>query len=107
MAYPGDFVAVNRTARTDAQHAAIRPFLRKKRRTSDRRRACLPVWEWLTKRTLPRIYSRGPQWLQLTRGSTDAVSKKTFDIANLLPNDRDFPIDARIAGRSRRFCSAA
>src|ERR1700757_4767897 len=22
-------------------------------------------------------------------------------------NDRDFPIDARIAGRSRRFCSAA
>jgi hypothetical protein len=43
MAYPGDFVAANRAASTDAQRAAIR-------RVSDLRRACFRVREWLAKR---------------------------------------------------------
>ena len=59
MAYPGDFVAANRTARTDAQRAAIR-------RVSDFRRACYRVREWLAKRIPLGIYSRSPH---LTRDS--------------------------------------
>ena len=58
MAYPGDFVAANRTARTDAQRAAIR-LLRKERRMSGLRRTCFRVWEWLIKCTPGRIYSLG------------------------------------------------
>jgi hypothetical protein len=59
MAYPGDFVAANRAARTDAQRAAIR-------RVSDLRRACFRVREWLAKRIPLGIYSRSPH---LTRDS--------------------------------------
>ena len=61
MAYPGDFVAANRTARTGTQRASIHPFLRKSRRMSDLRRACFRVWERLAKRTPPRNYSLGPR----------------------------------------------
>jgi hypothetical protein len=57
MAYPGDFVAANRAARTDAQHAAIHVFLW---RVSGLYRACFRVWEWLAERTPLRIYSRVP-----------------------------------------------
>ena len=53
MAYPGDFVAANRAARTDAQRAAIR-------RVSDLRRTCFRVREWLAKRIPLGIYSRSP-----------------------------------------------
>jgi hypothetical protein len=56
MAYPGDFVAANRTARIDAQHAGAYHFLHKKRRVSGLRRAGFRVWEGVTK----RIHSRGP-----------------------------------------------
>jgi hypothetical protein len=56
MAYPGDFVAANRAARTDAQRAAIR-------RVSDLRRACFRVREWLAKHIPINIYSRSPHWL--------------------------------------------
>ena len=63
MAYPGDFVAANRAARTDPQHAAIHPLLRMKRRISDLRRAYFRGWEWLAKRTSPRMNSGGPHWL--------------------------------------------
>ena len=59
MAYPGDFVAANRAARTDAQRATIR-------RVSDLRRACFRVREWLAKRIPLGIYSRSPH---LTRDS--------------------------------------
>ena len=58
MAYPGDFVAANRAARIDAQHAAAHHF-HKKRRVSGLRRAGFRVWEWVTK----RIHSRGPHEL--------------------------------------------
>ena len=61
MAYPGDFVAANRTARTGTQHPGIHPFLRKSRRKSDLRRACFRVWERLAKRTPLRICSLGPR----------------------------------------------
>jgi hypothetical protein len=59
MAYPGDFVAANRAARTDAQHVSIHPFVPKNRRMFDLRRACFGIWERLAKHTLQRIYSRG------------------------------------------------
>jgi hypothetical protein len=49
MAYPGDFVAANCAARTDAQRAAIR-------RVSDLSRACFRVREWLAKRIPLGIY---------------------------------------------------
>ena len=42
-----------------SEHAAI---LRRKRLMPDLRRACVKVWELLTKQTPPRIYSRGSHW---------------------------------------------
>jgi hypothetical protein len=77
MAYPGDFVAANRAARTDAQRAAIR-------RVSDLRRACFRVREWLAKRIPLGIYShrtgftrdseRGSGWLNKPRENAVAMT---------------------------------
>jgi hypothetical protein len=60
MAYPGDFVAANRAARTEAQHAAVHHSLW---RVSSLYRACFQIWEWLAKRAPLRIYSRVPYWV--------------------------------------------
>ena len=72
MAYPGDFVAANRAARTDAQRAAIR-------RVSDLHRVCFRVREWLAKRIPPGIYSR-PHWLLAIASEAQAgsTSRESF-----------------------------
>jgi hypothetical protein len=67
MAYPGDFVAANRAARTDAQRAVIR-------RVSDLRRACFRVREWLAKR-IPRAFTHAAR-IGFTRDSEGGFSSK-------------------------------
>ena len=49
MAYPGDFVVANRAARTEAQHATINLFVRKKRRR-DLDQPRFRFWQWLAAR---------------------------------------------------------
>jgi hypothetical protein len=72
MAYPGDFVAANRIARTDAQHAAIRLSRRKRRRTPDLRRACFRLLEWLIKRTPPQFTHATPTGSSAAQLSADS-----------------------------------
>jgi hypothetical protein len=56
MAYPGDFVVANRAAR-DAGINFYCTANKPRHRRDVLRRIYFRVWEWLAKRSLPRIYS--------------------------------------------------